>query len=235
MINLLKHHLTTYRLKSTQSFIAIMLLLSPLAWFTYLILDVNPESIIDIGINNFFTMILPLALIYSSSVLSFFLSNKTFLFLIPKSSLHILFSDLIASIPILLLYSIMHTTSLLFFREYAASFAFTSRQWLTIASLFIFLQCLFNFLAPIFAIIVDRLMLSKKYRVFMLSGPHEQDATSEIITLIFSVSITNILFNALVLTDNKSIPPISQVVLICVLSAVMLFAAAYLLEKYYDC
>jgi len=231
MINLLRYQMMLYRHRQHQLFIVIMLLLAPIFWFASLIINVTPESILDFGMRSSFVWISSLAIILTS-----YLSPADMLHMsIPMPKLNLIATSLLASMPFLLIYKIALTALLLLFQEYSEPFVLNSRQWLTVASLFVLAQCFFYFLLAVFTLIKAYLKVSKKSRFFMLLGSFAQGMPTGFFSLIFSSSIVFNAFPELVLIETNSISWVFHSLLALVLSVSMFFISGYLLEKYYEC
>jgi len=237
MKRLLKYQLMYYRSPEMKVLLGILLSLTLLGWLSHHFFDVSAVTILTI-ILVFYVGILSAASVghYSQYLHSNPMEGYLPL-LIPIPHLWSLLAGLLASLPAGTAVAVSYFALILAFRHQPGIQLFDGWQWLMLAGMYILAQSIFVCILAAYGALKGRLVLTKKLGFLRKVAWWGADKTSSslihsIFMPYFGVIILIVPLYYVVFNEYITYPRFLLALIVYALSAVLLYTASYLLEKY---
>jgi len=231
MKKLLKYQLIQYRSLEMKVILGIMPMLTLLGWLSHHLFGVSAGTILQLSSLLLFYGVLSISASHYRHYIPAFSTWERLPLLIPLPQLWSLLSILLASLPVWATYAACYLALTIAFRHQPGLQFFDGWQWLMLTGLYILAQSTFVCQLAAGSALKDRLILPKKLRFLRKLAWWRADDSSVMFS-IFWVMIVIVPLHSMVFTEYIAISLSLLALIVYASSAVLLYSAACLLEKY---
>jgi len=230
MKKLLKYQLMNYRGWEMKVLLGILPLATLLGWLSHHLFDVSAGTILQLS-SLFLYAAIGYTAMYFRQYLSPSLMFESLPLMIPLPHLWSILAGLLASLPAWAAYAACYLTLTIAFRHQPGLQFFDGWQWLMLTGLYILTQSIFVCQLAAGGALRDRLVLPKKLRFLRKLAWWGTNDVS-IFFSVFWVVIVIVPLHSMVFNEYIVFPRSVLALVVYASSAVLLYTASFLLEKY---
>ena len=232
MKKLLKYQLIQYRSLEMKVILGIMPMLTLLGWLSHHLFGVSAGTILQLSSLLLFYGVLSIsASHYRHYIPSSFSTWERLPLLIPLPQLWSLLSILLASLPVWAAYAACYLALTIAFRHQPGLQFFDGWQWLMLTGLYILAQSTFVCQLAAGSALKDRLIWPQKLGFLRKIAWWRADDSSAMFSIFWVISII-VPMHSMMFNEYTTFPRSLLALIVYASSAVLLYTASYLLEKY---